>query len=157
MSISYGIGLAGIVPPGVRGEFLNPVEDLGMCIQKQLGVGDFFVRELFLPGVRLSLADDPVTDAMVGTSIAVPTVDGEAELELRPGTQSGDELVMRGRGFPALAGRGRGSQRVIVDVRVPRVLTEDGRRAVEGLAETLDERAYREDEGFFDRLKHAFR
>ena len=40
---------------------------------------------------------------------------------------------------------------------VPRVLTEDGRKAVEGLAESLDERAYREDEGFFDRLKQAFR
>jgi molecular chaperone DnaJ len=64
---------------------------------------------------------------------------------------------MRGRGFPALAGRGRGNQRVVVDVRVPRVLTEDGRHAVAGLAETLDERSYREDEGFFDRLKSAFR
>jgi molecular chaperone DnaJ len=99
----------------------------------------------------------PVTAAMVGTSVTVPTVEGEAEVELRPGTQSGDELVLRGRGFPALAGRRRGDQRVIVDVRVPRVVTEDGRRAAEGLAETLDERSYHEDEGFFDRLKHAFR
>jgi molecular chaperone DnaJ len=99
----------------------------------------------------------PVTDAMVGATLTVPTVEGEAEVELRPGTQAGDELVLRGRGFPALAGRGRGNQRVVVDVRVPRVLTEDGRRAVEGLAETLDERSYREDEGFFDRLKSAFR
>ena len=99
----------------------------------------------------------PVTDAMLGTTISVPTVEGEAEVELRPGTQSGDELVMRGRGFPALAGRGRGNQRVVVDVRVPRVLTEDGRRAVEGLAESLDERAFREEEGVFDRLKQAFR
>ena len=99
----------------------------------------------------------PVTDAMVGTTIRVPTVEGEADLELRPGTQSGDELVMRGRGFPAVAGRGRGNQRVVVDVRVPRVMTEDGRRAVDGLADALDERAYREDEGFFDRIKSAFR
>ena len=30
----------------------------------------------------------PVTDAMVGTSVAIPTVEGEAEVELRPGTQS---------------------------------------------------------------------
>jgi molecular chaperone DnaJ len=99
----------------------------------------------------------PVTDAMVGTTIAVPTLEGEVEMELRPGTQSGDELLLRGRGFPALAGRGRGHQRVVVEVRIPRVLTEDGRTAVEGLAAALDERSYREDEGFFDRLKHAFR
>ena len=46
---------------------------------------------------------------------------------------------------------------MVVDVRVPRVITEDGRRAVDGLADALDERAYREDEGFFDRIKSAFR
>jgi molecular chaperone DnaJ len=99
----------------------------------------------------------PVTEAMVGATVTVPTVEGEAEVEIRPGTQSGEELVMRGRGFPAVAGRGRGDQRVVVEVRVPRVTTEEGRRAVEGLADSLDERSYREDEGFFDRLKHAFR
>ena len=48
-------------------------------------------------------------------------------------------------------------QRVVVEVRVPRVQTDDGRKAVEKLAENLDERSYREDEGFFDRLKSAFR
>ncbi len=99
----------------------------------------------------------PVTDAMVGASVTVPTVDGEAHIELRPGTQPNDEYVLRGKGFPALNGRGRGDQRVVVEVRVPRVQTEDGRRAVEKLSENLDERNYREDEGFFDRLKHAFR
>jgi molecular chaperone DnaJ len=99
----------------------------------------------------------PVTDAMVGASVTVPTVDGEAHVELRPGTQSGDELVLKGKGFPALTGRGRGDQRIVVEVRVPRVQTEEGRKAVEQLAESLDARSYREDEGFFDRLKHAFR
>ena len=99
----------------------------------------------------------PVTDAMVGATVTVPTVDGEAHVDLRPGTQPNDEYVLRGKGFPALSGRARGDQRVVVEVRVPRVQTEDGRRVVEKLADTLDERNYREDEGFFDRLKHAFR
>ncbi len=99
----------------------------------------------------------PVTDAMVGATLTVPTVDGEAHIELRPGTQPADEYVLRGKGFPALSGRAKGDQRVVVEVRVPRVQDEDGRRAVEKLAENLNERNYREDEGFFDRLKHAFR
>jgi len=153
------------IPAGIADGQRIRMTGRGSAGERGAGPGDLYVQ--------VSVADDPrfardgldivtrvavpVTDAMVGTTIAVPTVDGEAELELRPGTQSGDELVMRGRGFPALAGRGRGNQRVVVDVRVPRVMTEDGRRAVEGLAETLDERSYREDEGFFDRLKHAFR
>lgn len=99
----------------------------------------------------------PVTDAMVGAQVTVPTVDGEAHVELRAGTQPGDEYVLRGKGFPALSGRGRGDQRVVVEVRVPKVSGEDARRAVEKLAESLDARSYKEDEGFFDRLKHAFR
>ncbi len=99
----------------------------------------------------------PVTDAMIGATITVPTVDGETPIELRAGTQPGDEFVVRGKGFPALQGRGRGDQRVVVDVRVPRVVNEEGRAAVERLGEQLDARSYREDEGFFDRLRHAFR
>jgi molecular chaperone DnaJ len=99
-----------------------------------------------------------VTDAMLGTEVAVPTVEDEQRIEVRAGTQSGEQIVLRGKGFPVLHGRGRGDQRVIVDVRIPRVTSEEGRAAVTELAERhLDEKSYREDEGFFDRLRHAFR
>jgi molecular chaperone DnaJ len=127
--------------------------------------GDLYVEVRVAADERLSregldvvtVVEIPVTQAMVGASVTVPTVEGDTEVVLRPGTQPGEELVLRGKGFPALQGRGRGDQRVIVDVRVPRVTEEEGRRAVERLDETLDSRSYREDEGFFDRLKHAFR
>ena len=66
-----------------------------------------------------------------GATVTVPTVEGEARWSCAPGTQPGDEYVLRGKGFPALSGRGRGDQRVVVEVRVPRVQTEDGRAAVE--------------------------
>lgn len=99
----------------------------------------------------------PVTDAMVGTTATVPTVHGEETVELHAGTQSGEQIVLRGKGFPALQGRGRGHQRVVVDVKVPRVETDEARQAVAKLTEVLDERAYRQDEGFFERLRHAFR
>ncbi|MCU0307741.1 MAG: molecular chaperone DnaJ [Thermoleophilia bacterium] len=99
----------------------------------------------------------PVTDAMLGTQVTVPTVDGEAHVDLKPGVQPGDEVVLRGKGFPALQGRGRGDQRVIVQVRVPKITSDDGKKAVQPLAEYLDSGTHREDEGFFERLKHAFR
>ena len=47
--------------------------------------------------------------------------------------------------------------RVVLDVRVPKVVNGEARAAAERLAETLDEKAYSEDEGFFGRLKNAFR
>lgn len=137
---------------GAAGERGAPAGDL--YVQVQVTEDERFRREGLDVVTRVAV---PVTDAMIGASVTVPTVDGEAHVELRPGTQPADEYVLRGKGFPALSGRGRGDQRVIVEVRVPRVQTEDGRRAVESLAEKLDARSYKEDEGFFDRLKHAFR
>ncbi|MCB9012037.1 MAG: molecular chaperone DnaJ [Actinobacteria bacterium] len=105
----------------------------------------------------ISSVSIPVTDAMVGTTVTVPTVTGEEALEIRPGTQFGDQYVIRGKGFPALQGRARGDQRVLVEVQIPKVASPEAREAVERLADTLDDRAYRHDTGFFDRLKHAFR
>ncbi|WP_217915623.1 J domain-containing protein [Miltoncostaea marina] len=137
---------------GAAGERGAPAGDL--YVQVQVAEDERFVREGLDVVTRVAV---PVTEAMVGAHVTVPTVEGEAEIELRPGTQPNDEYVLRGKGFPALTGRGRGDQRVIVEVRVPRVQTDEGRRAVEKLAETLDARNYREDEGFFDRIKSAFR
>jgi molecular chaperone DnaJ len=137
---------------GAAGERGTPPGDL--YVHVQVTEDPRFRREGLDVVTRVAV---PVTDAMVGATVTVPTVEGDAEVELRPGTQPGDEYLLRGRGFPSLGSRGRGDQRVVVEVRVPRVQTEDGRAAVERLAENLDARSYREDEGFFDRLKHAFR
>jgi molecular chaperone DnaJ len=98
-----------------------------------------------------------VTEAMLGAEFTVPTVEGEARVEVAAGTQAGAEIVLRGKGFPVLHGRGRGDERVIVDVRIPRVTSGEGRAAVQALDEQLDDTSYREDEGFFDRIRHAFR
>ena len=137
---------------GAAGERGTPQGDL--YVQVQVADDPRFRREGLDVVTRMAV---PVTDAMVGATVTVPTVEGDAEVELRAGTQPGDEYLLRGKGFPSLNGRGRGDQRVLVEVRVPRVQTEDGRAAVERLAENLDARSYREGEGFFDRLKHAFR
>ena len=125
-----------------------------LYVQVQVAEDERFRREGLDIVTRVAV---PVTDAMVGTTLTVPTVDGEAHVELRPGTQPNDEYVLRGKGFPAINGRGKGDQRVVVEVRIPRVQDDENRRNVEKLAEGLSERNYREDEGFFDRIKSAFR
>jgi len=137
---------------GHAGEAGAPAGDL--YVQVAVTPDPRFVRDGLDVVTRVAV---PVTEAMTGATITVPTVEGETELELRPGTQPGDELLLRGKGFPAIGARRRGDQRVIVEVRVPRVISEEGRAAVARLGEQLNERSYREDEGFFDRIKHAFR
>jgi molecular chaperone DnaJ len=99
--------------------------------------------------------DITVTQAALGTTVTVDTLEGELELDLDPGTQPGDVRVLRGRGMPVLAGSGRGDQRVLVNVHVPRRLTADQRRLLEELADHEDAEMY-DNAGFFHRLKARF-
>jgi molecular chaperone DnaJ len=75
--------------------------------------------------------DVPVTvgEAALGARINVPTPDGEVSLRIPAGTQSGSRLRLRGRGVPALHGRGRGDLYVRVMVHVPAV-SEKTREAI---------------------------
>src|ERR671937_2025501 len=72
--------------------------------------------------------DLTITQAALGATLPVPTLEGDVELTFEPGTQPGEVRVLRGRGLPVLQGFGRGNQRVLVNVVVPRHLTEEQRR-----------------------------
>jgi molecular chaperone DnaJ len=104
-----------------------------------------------------STVDLTVTQAALGTELTISTLDGEARLRFEPGTQPGEIRVLRGRGMPVLQGFGRGDHRVLVNVVVPRQLTDEQRRLLEDFERTATPANYREDEGFFDKLKSAFR
>jgi molecular chaperone DnaJ len=104
-----------------------------------------------------STVDLTVTQAALGTKFAVATLDGESELDFPAGTQPGETVVLRGRGMPVLQGFGRGDHRVLVNVRVPRHLTDEQRRLLEEFERLEGEETYRADEGFFEKLKSAFR
>ena len=136
---------------GAAGERGAPAGDL--YVQVQVTEDERFRREGLDVVTRVAV---PVTDAMTGANVTVPTVEGEAHVESAPARSRTTSTSCAARASP-LNGRGRGDQRVVVEVRVPKVQTEEGRKAVEKLSEQLDERSYREDEGFFDRLKSAFR
>ena len=91
------------------------------------------------------------------SSAMFATLDGEAELEFRPGTQPGEVRVLRGKGIPVLQGFGRGDHRVFVNVVVPRHLSDEQRRLLEEFERGAREENYRPDEGFFEKLRAAFR
>ena len=81
-----------------------------------------------------------ITQAALGARVRVPTADGEEEIEIRPGTQSGAEIRLRGRGVPHLRRAGvRGDVHVIADVRVPSRLTSRQRELLEELAIEMGE------------------
>jgi molecular chaperone DnaJ len=101
--------------------------------------------------------DLTMTEAALGATAKVPTLEGEVELDFEPGTQPGAVQVLKGKGMPVLQGFGRGDHKVLVNVLVPRQLDDEQRRLLGDFAETATEETYRPDEGFFEKLKSAFR
>jgi molecular chaperone DnaJ len=92
--------------------------------------------------------------ATLGTTITVPTLDGETELTIPAGTQSGTVFRIRGEGISELHGRGRGDQHVFLHVRTPTRLSSEQRALLEELDSMIgddDEKA-----GLFDRVKNIF-
>jgi molecular chaperone DnaJ len=104
-----------------------------------------------------SQVDLTIVQAALGATMSVETLDGPVDLDLPPGVQPGEVRVLRGKGMPVLQGFGRGDQRVLVNVSVPRHVTDEQRRLLEEFDAASDENTYRPDESFFEKLKSAFR
>jgi molecular chaperone DnaJ len=127
--------------------------------------GDVYVEVRVAPDERferdgsdiLTTVDLTVVQAALGARVSVPTLDGDVELEFAPGTQPGEVRVLRGKGMPVLQRFGRGDQRVLVNVTVPRHVTDEQRRLLEQFDQHSDENTYRRDEGFFEKLRSALR
>jgi molecular chaperone DnaJ len=107
-----------------------------------------------------STVDLTITQAALGASLSIETLEGETTLEFEAGTQPGEVRVLRGKGMPVLQGLGRGDHRVLVNVSVPRRLTAEQRKLLDEFDSTASAENYRaddDDEGFFEKLKSAFR
>jgi molecular chaperone DnaJ len=105
-----------------------------------------------------SQVDLTIVQAALGATLTVETIDGAVDLELPAGVQPGEVRVLKSKGMPVLQGFGRGDHRVLVNVSVPRHVTEDQRRLLEDFEAASDENTYRaNDESFFEKLKSAFR
>jgi molecular chaperone DnaJ len=127
--------------------------------------GDAYVQVHVRPDERfvrdgndvVSSVDLTVTQAALGATVVVATLDGDVELDFEAGTQPGEVRVLRGSGMPVLQGRGRGDQRVLVNVAVPRHLSDEQRRLLEDFERSEHDRNYATDSGFFEKLRSAFR
>jgi molecular chaperone DnaJ len=93
--------------------------------------------------------------AALGTTVTVPSLDGDVPVEIPAGTQPGETITLRSRGLPPL-GRGRtGDLHVHVNVVIPRRLSREQRDLLERLADSLDDRNLRSDEGMLSKLKRV--
>ena len=103
-----------------------------------------------------------VAQAALGDQISVPTVEGDVDLTIPPGTQTGKQFRLRGKGVPRLrtdgTTSGRGDQIVYVSVDVPTRLTDEQRQLFEQLAATFgsEVQPQQNGKGFFNRMMDFF-
>ncbi len=100
-------------------------------------------------------ADVSIAQAALGTRVAVPTVDGDEEIEIKAGTQPGTEVRLRGRGVPHLRRTGsKGDLHVFVNVVVPAKLTKRQRELLAEYAAESGEGVTAAG-GIFDKVRDA--
>jgi molecular chaperone DnaJ len=77
--------------------------------------------------------------AALGAEVSVPTLDGPATVKIKPGTQAGETIRLKGKGMPRFRGYGKGDLLVRVGITVPKRLTAKQRELLEQLARDFDQ------------------
>jgi molecular chaperone DnaJ len=103
----------------------------------------------------------PMVAAALGATLEIETLDGPAELDIRPGTQSGQAIPMYGQGTERLNSSGRGDLMIHVTVETPTKLEPEQEELLRQLAKLRGEEAppgkfAPGQQGFFSRLRDAF-
>jgi molecular chaperone DnaJ len=152
------------IPPGIMDGQRLQLRGRGHQGERGAPAGDLYVGVRVKPDPRferdgndtVTILDVPFTSAALGTTVTVETLDGPEEVELKPGVQPGEVVLLRGRGVPVLNGRGRGDHRLHVNVLVPRRLTDEQRRLLAEFEASAGDDTYRADESFMGRIRSAF-
>lgn len=154
------------VPAGIAEGQRIRVAGRGHAGESGATSGDLYVHVSIRPHERfirdgndlITVLDVAAPAAALGAKFEVPTLEGSEDVHVRPGTQSGETLELRGRGMPLLRRPGRrGDLRVVVNVVIPRKLSDEQRRLFERLNETMNDDNMRSDESVFAKLKRTLR
>jgi molecular chaperone DnaJ len=152
------------VPAGVDSGSTLRLSGRGAAGPRGGSYGDLYVHLRVEPHERYQRdGDDLVTvipvsisQAALGTTVKLPTLDGDEEIGVPAGSQPGRQFVLRQRGVPRLQGRGRGDLRAELVVEVPTKLAEGEAELLRKLAELRGESVGEPDKGLLSRIKSAF-
>ena len=129
---------------GNAGKNGGPAGDLLITVMVQ-------PHELFCREGNDVLCEAPITfsQAVLGATLEIPTIDGQVKYDIPEGTQTGTVFRLRGKGIPVLNGRGRGDQYVTVTIETPRGLNREQRDALKKFDAALGEGNYEKRKSFF--------
>ena len=98
------------------------------------------------------------TDAVFGTQIEVPTIDGRAKIKIPAGTQSGKIFRLKGKGFPAVNSYQKGDQLIHINVWTPQHLSNEEKASLERLSDSPNFKPHpdKSDKSFLDKMRELF-
>jgi molecular chaperone DnaJ len=153
------------VPAGIADGQRIRVSGRGHAGERGAPAGDLYVLVRVSPDERFVREGDDLITALdvsaplasLGATLEVPTLDGTSSVEVPAGVQPGEVLAVRGEGMPSLRGGRRGDLRVVVNIVVPRRLSDEQRDLIARLNDTLTDENLRSEESVFAKLRRALR
>ncbi len=95
-----------------------------------------------------------VTQAILGTEINVPSLEGERKFTVSPGTQPGSVFKIYGAGIHSLKGYGRGDLVINIKIKIPTSLSPKEEEVIREFAELRKEKVSEKKKGFFQKFTH---
>ncbi|MET0242638.1 MAG: molecular chaperone DnaJ [Flavitalea sp.] len=138
---------------GNAGERGGPPGDLIVLIEEEQH------KELHRDGLNVAF-ELYITfpDAVFGTSIEVPTIDGRAKIKIPPGTQSGKVFRLKGKGFPAINSYEKGDQLIYVNIWTPQQVSGEEKSMLDKMnaSDNFKPSPDKSEKSFFDRVREMF-
>ncbi|HVB03140.1 MAG TPA: molecular chaperone DnaJ [Chitinophagaceae bacterium] len=99
-----------------------------------------------------------IPEAIFGTQVEVPTIDGKAKIKIPTGTQSGKIFRLKGKGFPGVNTYERGDQLIHVNVWTPQHISTEEKNMLDKMQQSDNFRPKpdKSDKNFFDRIRDVF-
>ena len=150
------------IPKGVDDGTRIRLSGKGEAGSRGAGNGDLYLfinvksHELFKRQEEHLFFECPISiaDAALGTSIEIPTVDGgKAKIKIPPGTQSGKQFRLRGKGMPLMRGSGTGDLYVQLNTEVPISLNKEQKELLEKFRQIENEKSNPSIKKFFQKAK----
>lgn len=154
------------IPAGVQEGMQLSINGRGNAGERGGSAGDLIVlieeephKELHREGLNVAYELHlSFPDAVFGTQIEVPTIDGRAKIKIPAGTQSGKIFRLKGKGFPSVNSYQKGDQLIQVNVWTPQHVSAEEKAALEKMNTSGNFKPHPEKGGknFFDKIKEMF-
>lgn len=152
------------VPAGIEDEMTLRVNGEGNAGQHGGPPGDLYVHvrvkehQFFERDGRDISLELPVSfiDATLGKTLNIPTLKDSESITIKPGTQPGDQIVLKGKGIPDVKGYGIGNLYVNVKVILPTKLNKKQKELLEKFSKESTEDTYKQHKSLWDKMKNIF-